>query len=89
MGYCAKGGEFKSIPCKIVCTKEIDVYPLYRPIVGKIYDAIFSPGWTKGERGKNGVPQYSGKGDFCVVDILDKKIILRKGEYEFVEVANG
>lgn len=67
--------------CKIRVIREIDVFPKYRPKVGKVYDAEYSP-----RRGKVYKQQYSGKGEFCIIDILDKRIVLRKGEFELVGV---
>ena len=64
--------------CKIKVKKEIDVFPKYCPKVGRIYEADYSP------RKKKGTGNYSGKGEFAVVDILDKRIVLREGEFEIV-----
>ena len=62
----------KLIACKIKVVKEVlSIYAMYRPEVGKIYDAL------RGESVRH-------QKDFVVLDILDKKIILRKGEYEEV-----
>ena len=44
---------------------------MYRPEVGMVYDA------QKGETVRHNK-------DFVVVDILDKRIVLRKGDYEEV-----
>lgn len=69
--------------CQIKIIKEVvDIFPSLQPKVGKIYDADFSPARRKTNRGE-------GKAEFCVVDVLDKKIILRKGEYEIVRYCNG
>lgn len=63
---------------KIRVIKEVkDIYPKYKPKVGSIYDADYSP--ARKQCGE-------GKGEFCVLDILDKKIILRSKEFELVEV---
>lgn len=58
---------------KIRPTRKLNgVYPKYQPEVGKVYEAEHCP---------------SGKrhGDFCIIDIKDKRIVLRKGEFEVVE----
>ena len=71
--------------CEIKIIKEVtSIFPKYQPKVGKIYKAILSPG----------VPNvkglaWRGKAEFCVIDVLDKKIALRKGEYEIVRYCNG
>jgi hypothetical protein len=66
----------------IKVTKEVtDIFPQYRPKVGKIYEAELSP--AKLKKYKN---TYGGKPEFCIVDILDKKIVLRTGEYEIVGI---
>lgn len=61
--------------CKIRITKEIDgLYPQYQPKVGKVYHAEYiEPTYT-----------YQKGSAICVVNILDKRIILRKGEFEIV-----
>lgn len=45
----------------------------YRPELGKVYDAV---------KGRTKLKQK----EFVVLDILDKKIILRLGEYEYLGV---
>lgn len=66
-------------PCKIRIVKPLDgVYPLYQPEVGKIYDAEFVP--PKKHQSRKGHYNLG----FCVLDIDDKKIIVRQGEYEMV-----
>lgn len=63
-----------SYPCKIRVTKEVmDIFPQYRPAVGRIYDAVY----------RN---LRSNEVEFCVIDVRDKKIILRRGEFEVVEM---
>lgn len=79
MSQRAKGG-YPSFPCKILCTKGIDVFPEYQPIVGKIYDAMFIPSGPKRKDNRY------GNAEFCVVDVKDKKIVLRKGEYRLLSV---
>lgn len=67
--------------CKIKVIKEVtDIFPQYRPQVGQVYDAVVSPGKLK----RVGVESRPGKAEFCVIDVLDKRIALRKGEYEIV-----
>lgn len=53
-----------------------EIFPQYRPVVGKIYEANYTP---------RTVTKYgAGIGEFCVIDILDKKIVLRRNEFEVV-----
>ena len=67
--------------CKIKVIKEVtDIFPKYRPQVGQVYDAVVSPGYNASGRKS----RWSGKAEFCVIDVLDKRIALRKGEYEIV-----
>lgn len=64
--------------CKIRIIKPLEgVFLEYQPEVGKIYDADYTPG----DRQKNG----NGHSEFCVIVVKDKKIILRRGEFEVVE----
>lgn len=59
---------------KVRCIQEMtEIYANYRPVVGRIYDAI--KGRTKRKQK-----------EFVVLDILDKQIILRIGEYEYMGV---
>ena len=63
-------GEIK----KIRVMKEIlNIFEEYRPEQGKLYYAEYSN------------PRRN-KTEFCIVDILDKRIVLRKGEFEIVGV---
>lgn len=68
----------KPIKCKvrILCGLP-GVYPKYQPKVGEIYDAFY-----KKATQRKGGRQYA---PVCVIDVLDKKICLRKGEYEILE----
>ena len=50
-----------------------EIYEMYRPELGKVYDAV---------KGRTKLKQK----EFVVLDILDKKIILRKGEFEYLGV---
>ena len=59
---------------KIRCTQEVtEIYEKYRPKMGKVYEAI------------KGRTQRKQK-EFVVLSILDKQIILRLGEYEYMGV---
>ena len=59
--------------CKVKVIKNIlDLFPECRPEVGKVYDADYVPGTGKAN-------------DVAVIDLADKKILLRKGEFETVE----
>lgn len=53
------------------------VYPKYLPKVGEIYDAFYKKE-TQRKCGKKYAP-------VCYIEILDKKICLKKGEYEIME----
>ena len=63
--------------CKIRITKDIaGLYPQYQPKVGKVYDAEYI----------ESTRTYQKCPPICVVVIAGKRIIIRKGEYEFVGV---
>ncbi len=65
----------KAIKCKVRILKPLEgVYLKYQPIVGEVYDAVYKEKYDL--RWNNPV---------CHIDILDKKICLRRGEYEIVE----
>jgi hypothetical protein len=69
--------------CQIKVIKQVvDIFVKYQPKVGQIYDAELSPAqnWKDG---------WQHKKEFCIIDILDKKIVLRNGEYEIVRLCNG
>lgn len=67
-----------TIKCKVkVLCPLPGVYPEYQPEVGKIYDADY--------RKVNHRTSGQVNGPVCVINILDKRICLRKGEYEIVE----
>lgn len=73
------------IKCKVKVIKEVlDIFTKYQPKVGKIYDAELSPAHERGNR-----HNYEGKVEFCIIDVFDKRIVLRKGEYEIVRYCNG
>ena len=54
-----------------------EVYTKYQPKVGEIYDAYYRKE-TQRKNGKVYAP-------VCYIEVLDKKICLKKGEYEIVE----
>ena len=56
------------------------IFPEYLPEVGMVYEAEYRP------RAKEKCG--AGIGAFCVIDILDKKIVLRSGEFEIVADCN-
>ena len=65
--------------CKIKVIREAtEIFPKYRPKVGAVYDADYSPGRWKQEK------TTTAKAEFAVVDVLDKRIVLRSGEFEIV-----
>lgn len=67
--------------CKVKVTKDvIGIFPEYKPVVGKVYEAEYIPRSRKKYKDK-----YHGHGEFCVIDMLDKKIILRVDEFEIAE----
>ena len=58
--------------CKVKVVKDVlDLFPECRPEVGKVYDARFAPGVGKSK-------------DVAIIDIAEKKIALRLGEFEIV-----
>ena len=62
---------------KIRVVKEVtDIFPEYRPDVGKVYEARYRP--------RTREKCNAGIGAFCVIDVLDKQIVLRSGEFEIV-----
>lgn len=64
--------------CRIRVIKEVlELWPECRPEVGKVYDADYYP--------PNHQKYGSRQNETCVVDIKDKRIVLRKGEFEIVE----
>lgn len=64
------------VPVRIVIPNYLEgVFAKYQPVIGKVYDAVFFDN-----------DSYAGHGkEFCIIDILDKKICVRKHEYEMVE----
>ena len=65
--------------CKIRIVKNIaGIWTQYMPKLGKVYDAEY----IESRNSKYAAPPI------CVIDILDKKIMVRKGEFEIVEAKN-
>lgn len=63
--------------CKIRVIKELlELFPECRPEKGKVYDADYVRPMTSGTAKAN---------DVAIIDLADKKILLRKGEFEVVE----
>lgn len=61
---------------KIRVVKPLDgVYMKYQPELGKIYDADYFEAMKSDKK----------RADFCIIDLLDKRIVVRHGEFEFVE----
>lgn len=61
--------------CKIRIVKELSgVYPELQPQVGAIYDARYAESTNK----RTPLPAI------CVIDMMGKQIMVRKGEYEIV-----
>lgn len=67
----------KKVKIRVLCPLE-NVFPEYQPIVGEIYDAEFFPGKRKSMGYDNGCAP------FCAINILDKRIVVRKHEFEIV-----
>lgn len=64
--------------CKVRILKyEEGVFPEYQPEIGKVYDAKYACQTSRG-RG-NYAP-------VCIIDVKGKRIALRRGEYEIVEM---
>ena len=59
-------------PCTIRVVQEVpEIFPEYCPEKGSVYEAVYSKPREKNE--------------FCVLSIKDKKIVLRRGEFEVLE----
>ena len=66
---------------KIRVTKFVeDIFDEYRPAVGDVYKAQYTPRATMRGHWKC----YSGNREFCIIQVLDKKIVLRSGEFEII-----
>ena len=57
-----------------------DIFPEYRPTVGAVYEADYTPRATRRGIWKG----YSGNREFCIVNIRGKRIVLRDGEFEIL-----
>lgn len=65
----------KRVNCRIRVPNPIEgVFPEYQPENDKVYDTFFCKADAKDK-----------ETGFCVLDIKDKKIVVRDGEFEFVE----
>lgn len=63
--------------CKIRVIKDIlDLWAECRPEVGKVYEADYVRGVGKSK-------------DVAIIDLADKKILLRMNEFEIVENCDG
>ena len=61
--------------CKVKIINEVlGVFPQYQPKVGEIYEAEYI----------ESIYSYYNAPPICVIDILGKKIIVRKDEFEIV-----
>ncbi len=64
--------------CKIEILKHLEgVFPKYQPEVGKVYDADYVPKKYRADGNRSG--------EFAVLDIQDKRIIVRRGEFKIAE----
>ena len=62
--------------CKVRITKYANgVFPEYQPEIGKVYDAKY---WEQASDNMKKVRPV------CIIDVKDKRIALRKDEYEIV-----
>ncbi len=74
----AKKTRKEAVKCKVRILCQLPgVYPKYQPTVGEVYEAEYK----KAKYYKCG----QMNAPVCVITVLDKKICLRKGEYEIVE----
>lgn len=65
----------RRVSCRIRVPNPIEgVYREYQPDNDKVYDTFFCKGTAKDK-----------ETGFCVLDIKDKRIVVRDGEFEFVE----
>jgi hypothetical protein len=78
MGQVADRAEHR----KVRVLKYLDgVFPEYQPVVGKVYDAIYNV--------KHRYKLDSQRTYICIIDVKDKKICLKPGEYELVGDEDG
>lgn len=72
----------QAVKRKIRVIKHLDgVFPEYQPEVGRIYDAVYNEKRTGGTG--------SGWAYICIIDVKDKKICLKRDEYELVGDEDG
>lgn len=65
--------------CRIIVTQPLgNVFEKYQPEIGKVYDAVYCT-----------APKGYRSGDFCVISVKDKKIVVRRDEFEIVEDEGG
>lgn len=57
-----------------------DIFPAYRPAVGSVWEAEYTPRATMRGHWKG----YSGNREFCIIQVMDKRIVLRSGEFEII-----
>lgn len=68
----------RTVKCKVRILCHLPgVYHKYQPTVGEIYEAEYKKA-TQRKNGRVYAP-------VCFIEVLDKKICLRKGEYEILE----
>ena len=64
--------------CKIRITKYANgVFPEYQPEIGRVYEAKYV------RQTSDNMRRYA---PVCIIDVKDKRIALRKDEYEIVEI---
>ena len=72
----------RAVKRKIRVIRPLDgVFTEYQPEVGRIYDAIYN------EKRTGGIG--SGWAYICIIDVKDKKICLKREEYELVGDEDG
>lgn len=66
---------YKPIPARKVKVKPVielsGVFTEYQPVVGQVYDGAYRE-------------SRCNNADFCVIQVKDKQIVMRTGEYEIV-----
>lgn len=53
------------------------VFTKYQPVVGRVYDALYNLRYPD--------KQQCLRAHICIIDVKDKKICLKRDEYELVE----
>jgi hypothetical protein len=67
--------------CRIRVIKDIEeLYHHCRPRVGKVYNAEYIPPYEGGPQNFKAI---------CFINVSGKRIVLREGEFEKVEVKDG